>query len=89
IRLEARFAEAFKAFGGMASLRPGAAFVFEQTRVADGVWLPRFTQVNASVKIFFVAGMSFNETQEFSDYKRFSTRSGEDKLDSPKPDPKP
>ncbi|HEV2762112.1 MAG TPA: hypothetical protein VGV38_03880, partial [Pyrinomonadaceae bacterium] len=47
IRLEARFAEAFKAFGGMASLRPGAAFVFEQTRVADGVWLPRFTQVNA------------------------------------------
>ena len=86
VRLEARFAEAFKAAGGLASLRPGSAFVFEQTRLADGVWLPRFSQVNASVKIFFVAGMSFNETNEYSDYKRFSTKTGDAALDPPKPD---
>jgi hypothetical protein len=35
------------------------------------------------------AGMSINETHEFSDYKRFSTKSGEDKLDSPKKDSEP
>jgi hypothetical protein len=33
------------------------------------------------------AGMTVNETQEFSDYKRFSTKTGEDKLDAPKEKP--
>src|SRR3712207_1529520 len=91
MRLEARLVDAFKMGGGLlASVRPGSAFLFEQTRLADGVWLPRYSQVNASARVMLFAGMTINETHEFSDYKRFSARSGDDKLDSPKkPEPEP
>ncbi|HYH85772.1 MAG TPA: hypothetical protein VEX60_09825 [Pyrinomonadaceae bacterium] len=85
MRLEARLVEGFKIGGGLvASIKPGSAFIFEQTRLEDGVWLPRFSQVNASARIFLFAGMTINETNEFADYKRFSAKTGEDKLDAPK-----
>lgn len=82
MRLEARFVDGFKVGGGLAAVKSGSAFVFEQTRLEDGVWLPRFTQVNVSVRLLFV-GKSVNETHEFSDYKRFSTGTGDDRLDAP------
>ncbi|HEX8267993.1 MAG TPA: hypothetical protein VF596_21520 [Pyrinomonadaceae bacterium] len=84
IRMEMRFPEGFKAFGGLAKLRSGSAFVFEQTRIEDGVWLPKFSQVNASVKAFFVAGFSFNQTSEYSDYRRASTEVKKYEIESPK-----
>ncbi|MGH9900528.1 MAG: hypothetical protein ACRD68_01675, partial [Pyrinomonadaceae bacterium] len=84
IRLEARLAEGFKIGGGLlASVRPGSNFAFEQTRMADGVWLPRFAQISASAKVFLVAGFRLDATREYSDYKRFSTRTGEATLDAP------
>jgi hypothetical protein len=91
MRLEGRLVDSFKMGGGLlASVKPGSAFVFEQTRLEDGVWLPRFSQVNVSARVMLFAGLSINETHEFSDYKRFSTKTGEDKLDSPKkPEPEP
>jgi hypothetical protein len=90
MRLEGRLVDSFKMGGGLlASVKPGSAFVFEQTRLEDGVWLPRYTQVNASARVMLFAGMSINETHEFSDYKRFSTKSGDDKLDSPKKEREP
>lgn len=86
VRLEAHFAEGFKMGGGLlASIKPGSAFVFEQTRLPDGVWLPRLIQVNASARLFLFAGVSLNQTQEYSDYKRFSTRAGDAALDAPQP----
>jgi hypothetical protein len=88
MRLEARLVDSFKMGGGLvASIKPGSAFIFERTRLPDGVWMPVFSQVNASARIFLFAGMSINETHEFSDYKRFSTKSGDDKLDTPKEKP--
>lgn len=89
MRLEGRLVDSFKMGGGLlASVKPGSAFVFEQTRLEDGVWLPRFSQVNVSARVMLFAGLSINETHEFSDYKRFSTKTGDDKLDSPKkPEP--
>ena len=88
MRLEARLVDSFKMGGGLvASIKPGSAFIFEQTRLPEGVWLPRFSQVNASARVFLFAGMSINQTREFNDYKRFSTKSGEDKLDAPKEKP--
>ena len=90
VRLEARFAEGFKIGGGLlASIKPGAAFVFEQTRLADGVWLPRFSQANASVKLLLFAGTTINETHEFSNYKRFSTETKDATLDAPPAASKP
>jgi hypothetical protein len=85
MRLEARLVESFKMGGGLlASVKPGSAFLFEQTRLEEGIWLPRYSQVNASARIMLFKGMSINETNEFSDFKRFSAKTGEDKLDAPK-----
>ena len=87
-RLEARLVDSFKVGGGLlASIKSGSAFVFEQTRLADGVWLPRFAQVNASARVMLFAGLSINQTEEYGDYKRFSTKTGEEKLDRPKEKP--
>jgi len=85
MRLEARFAEGYKIGGGLvASIRPGSAVVYEQTRLADGVWLPRFSQVNASAKLFLFAGFRLDSTKEFSNYKRFSTSVGDATIDKQK-----
>ena len=84
IRLEARLAEGFKIGGGLvASLKPGAALVIEQTRMVQGVWLPKFAQVNLSVKVLLFAGGDYNKTIEWSDYKHFSGDVKDYKLDTP------
>jgi len=86
MRLEARLSESFKVGGGLlASVRPGSAVVLEQTRLADGVWLPRFAQINASAKIFLFAGFRLDAIREYSNYKRFSATTGDANLDSPPP----
>ena len=85
IRLEARLAEGFKMAGGLlVSLKPGAALVMEQTRMAQGVWLPKFAHVNLSVKVLLFTGGDFNKTIEWSDYKHFSGDVKDYKLDTPK-----
>jgi hypothetical protein len=86
IRLEARLAEGFKMAGGLlVSLKPGAALVMEQKRMVDGVWLPRFAQVNLSVKVLMFGGGDYNKTIEWSDYKHFSGDVKDYKIDAPKP----
>ncbi|MCA1603091.1 MAG: hypothetical protein LC776_16130, partial [Acidobacteria bacterium] len=93
MRLEARLKESFKMAGGLLlSLRPGAGFVIEQTRMAEGVWLPRLAQVNLSVKVLLFGGGDLNKSIEWSDYKHFKGDVGEYKLDAPKavePEKKP
>jgi hypothetical protein len=85
MRLEARLAEGFKMAGGLlVNLRPGAAFVMEQTRVAEGLWLPRMAQINLSVKVLLFGGGDYNQAYEWSDYKHFSGDVGDYKLDAPK-----
>ncbi|MGI9107194.1 MAG: hypothetical protein ACR2G4_13205 [Pyrinomonadaceae bacterium] len=85
MRLEARLSENFKVGGGLlASVRSGSAVALEQTRLADGVWLPRFSQINASAKIFLFAGFRLDATREYSNYKRFSTNVGDATVDQPK-----
>ena len=85
MRLEAKLAEGFKMGGGLlVNLRPGAAFVMEQTRVAEGLWLPKMAQINLSVKVLLFGGGDFNQAFEWSDYKHFSGDVGDYKLDAPK-----
>ena len=84
IKLEARLAEGFKIAGGLvASLKPGAALVIEQTRMAQGVWLPKFAQVNLSVKVLLFGGGDYNKTIEWSDYKHFSGDVKDYKIEAP------
>ncbi|HKS08057.1 MAG TPA: hypothetical protein VJS13_00815 [Pyrinomonadaceae bacterium] len=84
MRLEARLAEGFKIAGGLvASLKPGAGIVMEQTRMEQGVWLPRFAQINLSVKVLLFAGGDFNKTIEWSDFKHFSGDVKDYKIEAP------
>jgi hypothetical protein len=84
MRLEARLAEGFKMAGGLLlSLRPGAGFVIEQTRMDEGVWLPRLAQVNLSVKVLLFGGGDVNKTIEWSDYKHFKGDVTDYKLETP------
>ncbi|MDT4898006.1 MAG: hypothetical protein QOH25_3083 [Acidobacteriota bacterium] len=84
IRLEAKLAQSYKVAGGLvASIRPGSAFAFEQTRMAEGVWLPRSMQVNFAAKIFLFKGIEANETREFSDYRRFDAEASDYKIGAP------
>jgi hypothetical protein len=86
IRLEARLAEAFKMAGGLlVSLKPGAALVMEQKRMTDGVWLPRFIQINLSVRVLLFGGGDYNKTIEWSNYKHFSGDVKDYKIEAPKP----
>jgi hypothetical protein len=88
MRLDARFPEGFKIGGGLvASLRPGSAFMFEQMRLADGVWVPHLSQINMAVKVFLVAGINRNTTREYSNYKRFTTNVGDATVAAPTPPP--
>jgi hypothetical protein len=85
MRLEARLAEGFKMAGGLLlSLRPGAALVMEQTRMREGIWLPRFMQINLSIKVLLFRGSDLNKTFEWSEYKHFSADVGGYKLEAPK-----
>ena len=90
IRLEARLAEGFKMGGGLLlSLRPGAALVMEQTRMNEGIWMPRFMQINLSVKVLLFGGGDINQTIEWSDYKHFSADVDSYKLGAPKSEERP
>ena len=85
MRLEAKLAEGFKMAGGLlVNLRPGAAFLMEQTRMVEGVWLPRLAQINLSVKVLLFGGGDFNKTIEWSDYKHYAGDVKDFKLEPPK-----
>ena len=87
MRLEARLAESFKMGGGLVlSLRPGAGLVMEQTRMAEGVWLPRLAQLNLSARAFLFRGIDVNKTIEWSDYRHFQGDVNDYQLDAPKPE---
>ncbi len=84
MRMEARLAEGFKVGGGLVvSLRPGAAMVMEQTRMEDGVWLPRLAHFNLSIRVLLFGGGDINKTYEWSDYKHFKGNVDSYKLESP------
>src|SRR5215213_1699612 len=84
IRLGARLAGGFKMAGGLlVSLKPGAALVIEQTRMVQGVWLPKFAQVNLSVKVLLFGGGDYNKTVEWSEYRHFAGDVKDYKLDTP------
>jgi hypothetical protein len=88
VRAEARTTESIRVGGGLlASLGKGAEFVFEQDRINNEIWLPRYTEVNLSARVLLVAGMKVHRTEQFSDYKKFRIETQQEiKLpEAPKP----
>ncbi|HWD99972.1 MAG TPA: hypothetical protein VG345_13075 [Bryobacteraceae bacterium] len=54
----------------MARIGPGADITFEQTRVADGLWMPKKICIEGVAKIFLVHDKDLSETITFTGYHR-------------------
>ena len=83
VRFEAKLLESYKVGGGLlASVKPGATFVVEQTRVNNEIWLPSQIEVQLDARALFV-GVSLNRIIRYSKYQRFGVES-EEKINLPK-----
>ena len=59
------------------------AVVFEHARVADGLWLERFVKINTYGHKQLFNGIELDLTKEVTDFKRFSSLAGDDRVDPP------
>jgi hypothetical protein len=60
-------------FGGfVVRLTKGTRLLIEQTRVADGLWLPKQFSLTAAARILLVKGLNRELDFTFSDYKRIA-----------------
>ena len=83
-RLEARLVDSYKVAGGLfASLKEGATFVLEKDRINEEIWLPTRANINLSVKVLMVKGITANTVIEFGNYKRFNVDAEKEKLKDP------
>ena len=83
-RLEAYLADSFKVGGGLlAKLNKGASFTLEQERVNDEIWLPSVADINLSVRVLLVKGISVNQQIRSYDYRRFQTEVKDAKVGEP------
>lgn len=89
-RLEARLTDSFKMGGGLlASISPSSAFVFEQDKVDDEVWLPSYGEANISARVMVFAKFNRSMKRSYSDYKKYQIDSKYDltkPAESKKPD---
>jgi hypothetical protein len=53
----------------LARVQPGSHIVFEQTRVADGLWMPLRVEVKAEAKVLFVKNYVQDEVITYTDYR--------------------
>jgi hypothetical protein len=54
----------------VARVQKGSQIEFTQTRMADGVWLPKRVRINAHAKIFFIKSHDVDEIITYSDYQK-------------------
>jgi hypothetical protein len=72
VRLESRFVEGFKLLGGLASVSPASAFVFEQQKVNNDLWLPAYAEIAIGARVLF-SKRNLNNSERYSDYRRYQT----------------
>lgn len=73
-RLEARMAKGMRFGGFMASLKEGSAFVFEQARMNDEVWMPSYVDGNIGARFLF-KGVNQRLVNRYTNYRKFTTTS--------------
>ncbi|CAN5231778.1 hypothetical protein BH20ACI2_BH20ACI2_00240 [soil metagenome] len=80
-RLEAVLFESYKVGGGvLAKLQKGASFTLEKERVNDEVWLPSQADINLSVRVLLVKGISVNQLIRSYNYRVFETEVTDSKV---------
>ncbi len=53
----------------LARVQPGSRILLEQTRVGDGLWMPKKVEVKADAKVFFLIAYKMNEIITYADYR--------------------
>jgi len=53
----------------LARVNPGTHILFEQIRVAEGIWLPRHIEIKADAKILFLKNYQMQEVITYSEYR--------------------
>jgi hypothetical protein len=53
----------------VARIGPGARFTVEQTRVADGLWMPKHITIKGVARVLMVHSKNLNESLRFSGYR--------------------
>jgi hypothetical protein len=83
VRVEARLVDSYKVGGGLlGAIKQGAAFVLEQNRVNNEIWLPTYAEFNLSARALFF-GINFNSIINYGDYKRFNVNAEKERLKDP------
>lgn len=59
----------------LARLNPGAKLLFEQTRVNDEIWLPKFERVSGSGRLGLVKRIALEQDLTWSNYRKFQVDS--------------
>ena len=59
----------------IARLNPGAKLLFEQTRVNDEIWLPKFERVSGSGRLGLVKKIALEQDLTWSNYRKFQVES--------------
>jgi hypothetical protein len=68
-KVDVDVAEPFSMGLFLARVQPGSHIVFEQARLADGVWLPDRIEIKANAKILFVKNYAMYEVITYSEYR--------------------
>jgi len=69
-KAEARVAETISIGWILARIGPGAQFVVDQTRLDNGIWLPRKITISGTALVMMVHSKPLNEELTWSDYRK-------------------
>ena len=54
----------------LARIKPGTGFAIEQSRVANGLWMPRMVKITGSAHVMLIHSKAINEELTYSGYRR-------------------
>jgi hypothetical protein len=54
----------------LARVQRGSHITMEQTRIADGIWLPKQIEVRANAKLFFIKNLTIDRILSYSGYRQ-------------------
>ena len=69
VKVEAYVTEPFSMGLILARVQPGSQIFFEQTRVADAIWLPLHIEIRAAARILFLKNYQMDQVITYSQYR--------------------
>jgi len=75
VRIEAKTVDTISWGWCLARLNPGASLVFEQTRVGDGIWLPKREFTSGSGRLAVLKKLSEEQEITWTNYRKFQASS--------------